>query len=607
MAKRYNHGSSEEQDPGQFGATELATTGSPVSNKAAAPPSAGQVLTATSPTESDWQDPSNAVDSVFGRTGAVVAQAGDYSAAFVDYDNAGSGLVATTVQAAIDEVEAAIPAPAPVDSVFGRTGAVVAAASDYTAAQVDYDNAGSGLVATTVQAAIDEVEAAIPAPAPVDSVFGRTGAVVAAASDYDADQVDYDNTTSGLAATDVKAALDELAAAGGGVVSSVFGRTGAIVAVAGDYDADQVDYDNATSGLTATDVKAALDELAASGGGLDIAALTEEVPEAGDFLVFSDTSDGDNLKKVDWDDLPSGGGGGTADALATTGADVDVAAAAPPTTGQVLTATSATTATWQTPSGGGGVTLLTPDVIVPGMEFFDEAGRVLSGSNLTSWVSDSTDMTLLPVSANPPVRNSGVISGFTAVANPRSVMFGGIGIDDFVELSGGNGLSGALDGAPWSTTQDIYIGVWCQLLGNAGSMIAVESLALAFNGGQMGAFIRRNLDGAFAKGRRSLPEVMDSAGYLEMFYRRGLTGLDAVSAFAFNGVLMHNARVPTGLDYSLSVAPSNLYLGTDGAGTGDGAGALGVYRICLINNYMPTQTERMQLFNWASGNTFLSK
>ena len=45
-------------------------------------------------------------------------------------------------------------------------------------------------------------------------------------------------------------------------VDSVFGRTGAVVAVAGDYDADQVDYDNATSELTATNVQAAIDELA---------------------------------------------------------------------------------------------------------------------------------------------------------------------------------------------------------------------------------------------------------------------------------------------------------------------------------------------------------
>jgi hypothetical protein len=43
----------------------------------------------------------------------------------------------------------------------------------------------------------------------------------------------------------------------------VFGRGGIVVAVSGDYDADEVDYDNATSGLVATDVQAAVDELAA--------------------------------------------------------------------------------------------------------------------------------------------------------------------------------------------------------------------------------------------------------------------------------------------------------------------------------------------------------
>lgn len=41
----------------------------------------------------------------------------------------------------------------------------------------------------------------------------------------------------------------------------------------------------------------------------------------------------------------------TADAIATTGADVSTSGAAPPSTGQVLQATSATTATWQTPAG----------------------------------------------------------------------------------------------------------------------------------------------------------------------------------------------------------------------------------------------------------------
>jgi len=47
-------------------------------------------------------------------------------------------------------------------------------------------------------------------PAPVDSVFGRTGAVVAVADDYAASQVDNDSAVSGAHVSD---ALDVLAAA----------------------------------------------------------------------------------------------------------------------------------------------------------------------------------------------------------------------------------------------------------------------------------------------------------------------------------------------------------------------------------------------------------
>lgn len=66
--------------------------------------------------------------------------------------------------------------------------------SGVEAEDVVYDNTTSGLTAANVQAAIDEVNAKIPA----------SGAV-------DADDVSYDNTTSGLTATNVQAAIDELA------------------------------------------------------------------------------------------------------------------------------------------------------------------------------------------------------------------------------------------------------------------------------------------------------------------------------------------------------------------------------------------------------------
>lgn len=59
-----------------------------------------------------------------------------------------------------------------------------------------------------------------------------------------ADDVTYDNTTSGLVATNVQSAIDELAQSSPATV-----------------DADNVTYDNTTSGLTATDVQAAIDEL----------------------------------------------------------------------------------------------------------------------------------------------------------------------------------------------------------------------------------------------------------------------------------------------------------------------------------------------------------
>jgi hypothetical protein len=51
----------------------------------------------------------------------------------------------------------------------------------------------------------------------------------------------------------------------GTVVNTFITRTGDVVAELDDYQADLVSYDNATSGLTATEVQAAIDELAGQG------------------------------------------------------------------------------------------------------------------------------------------------------------------------------------------------------------------------------------------------------------------------------------------------------------------------------------------------------
>lgn len=52
------------------------------------------------------------------------------------------------------------------------------------------------------------------------------------------------------------------------------------------------------------------------------------------------------------DDYHTSTPAGAAESLATTGASVDVSGSAPPSAGDVLTATDATHATWQAPSGG---------------------------------------------------------------------------------------------------------------------------------------------------------------------------------------------------------------------------------------------------------------
>lgn len=99
----------------------------------------------------------------------------------------------------------------------------------------------------------------------IAKVFGREGPEIsAAANDYTAAQVDFDPTTSGLAADNVQTAIDAVAAlretlpvpgSEGDVLTadgagnwssqpptlvSVFGREGAVDAMSGDYHADQI-------------------------------------------------------------------------------------------------------------------------------------------------------------------------------------------------------------------------------------------------------------------------------------------------------------------------------------------------------------------------------
>ena len=228
------------------------------------------------------------VQSVFGRVGQVVASKSDYDAIQVDYDNQASNLTATDVQAAIDELTFGANV---VSSVHGRVGDVVSEAGDYTASQVDYVDNVTALGVANVQDAIVEVWRDANR---IQSVHGRVGFVTAQPGDYSASLVLFDNSNSVLNSTNTQDAIDELSLLAG--VTSVHGRTGDVVSEAGDYNASQVTFDNTTSVLNSTNTQDAIDELTLRTG------VTSVHGRAGDVV----SADGDyNASQVTYDNTTS--------------------------------------------------------------------------------------------------------------------------------------------------------------------------------------------------------------------------------------------------------------------------------------------------------------
>jgi hypothetical protein len=119
-----------------------------------------------------------------------------------------------------------------------------------TASELAYDPSTSSLTATDVQAAIDEVE-------------GRLDTVEAWDTDDISEGVVNFYYTAERARDDVGAALTQ----GTGIAITVDDGADTIT-IACDVAASEVTYDNTSSGLTATDVNAAIDEVLAGAGGL---------------------------------------------------------------------------------------------------------------------------------------------------------------------------------------------------------------------------------------------------------------------------------------------------------------------------------------------------
>jgi hypothetical protein len=200
------------------------------------------------------EDTNAFTDTLLGKLNSIEENAtANPDASALSYDNTTSGLVGGTVQSAIDEVEGRVDVTeSDITAVEGRldtiegddqtTGSIAKAlkdAKDYTdvevakydeANEISYDNATSGLVGTTVQAAIDEVEGRVDVTeSDITAVEGRldtiegtgNGSIAKAlddAKDYtdaeiakydEADEIFYDQTgrTYALGAN-VQAAID---------------------------------------------------------------------------------------------------------------------------------------------------------------------------------------------------------------------------------------------------------------------------------------------------------------------------------------------------------------------------------------------------------------
>lgn len=184
------------------------------------------------------------------------------TASDVDYVNTISKLIATDVQAAIDEIYKTSKDDD--KNLSDRLDAVEA----WKAKDIPYIDTLSSLGETNVQKAIEKLDSRL------DTVEG-----------WDADDIKYDDTQSSLTNKDVQSAINTLAGTKD-IVDTFDGDTLKQFSTNADGDlmfgttliggtdsnfhkyASEISYNNATSGMTATDVQAAIDEIDSTLDGL---------------------------------------------------------------------------------------------------------------------------------------------------------------------------------------------------------------------------------------------------------------------------------------------------------------------------------------------------
>lgn len=101
------------------------------------------------------------------------------------------------------------------DTMTVDGGAVTVHLTDGTAPGAGAYVIGAEVVAVINGTLVTLISSSAAVDPGVTSFNSRTGAVSPTASDYDASMIDYDNTLSGLTATDVQSAIDELVGVSG--------------------------------------------------------------------------------------------------------------------------------------------------------------------------------------------------------------------------------------------------------------------------------------------------------------------------------------------------------------------------------------------------------
>jgi hypothetical protein len=179
---------------------------------------------------------------------------------------------------------------APADgSVYGRQDG---GWEEVTAAGTSYDNSASNLAATDVKAALDELEAEKTGEAPIDG-----NAYVRVDGTWQQDSQATPVIPVRDEGAQITGSLESLDFVGSGITAADDG-SGNVTVTADGGTAAGTTYDNSASGLTATDAKAALDELAARTGA-PITAVIAGTDAGAEIKAATDYVEGtDNIETV---------------------------------------------------------------------------------------------------------------------------------------------------------------------------------------------------------------------------------------------------------------------------------------------------------------------